>query len=102
MGGAIGLWIGLSMLSLCEVVQLLIELCDYGVNKTVTDRRREKKKRRKERNKKLAEEKKSSENSWPHTDFGRDHDRHKARLYPSTDQRHFNALSAELQYGSRY
>lgn len=31
-GGAVGLWIGLSMLSLCEVVQLFIEMCDYGVH----------------------------------------------------------------------
>ncbi|XP_062568260.1 degenerin unc-8-like [Saccostrea cucullata] len=29
-GGAIGLWIGLSVLAMFEVVQLMIELCAYG------------------------------------------------------------------------
>ena len=32
-GGAIGLWIGLSVLALCEIFQLIFELCDYGVHK---------------------------------------------------------------------
>ncbi|XP_021365048.1 amiloride-sensitive sodium channel subunit gamma-like isoform X1 [Mizuhopecten yessoensis] len=29
-GGAIGLWIGLSLLSIFEIVQLLVEICDWG------------------------------------------------------------------------
>ncbi|XP_069128572.1 amiloride-sensitive sodium channel subunit gamma-like [Argopecten irradians] len=32
-GGAIGLWIGLSILSVFEVVQLVVELCQYGLYK---------------------------------------------------------------------
>ena len=32
MGGAIGLWIGLSILAIFEVVQLFLELCAYGVH----------------------------------------------------------------------
>ncbi|XP_033736990.1 amiloride-sensitive sodium channel subunit gamma-like [Pecten maximus] len=32
-GGAIGLWIGLSILSMFEVVQLVVELCRYGLYK---------------------------------------------------------------------
>lgn len=31
-GGAIGLWIGLSILAIFEVVQLFLELCAYGVH----------------------------------------------------------------------
>ncbi|XP_052254566.1 degenerin mec-10-like [Dreissena polymorpha] len=38
-GGAIGLWIGLSMLSLCEVAQLLVELCNFAVSKAACERR---------------------------------------------------------------
>ncbi|XP_045160381.2 amiloride-sensitive sodium channel subunit beta-like [Mercenaria mercenaria] len=45
-GGAIGLWIGLSILSLCELVQLFVELCDYGIHKTVKSGRHDRKKRR--------------------------------------------------------
>ncbi|KAH3699077.1 hypothetical protein DPMN_074031 [Dreissena polymorpha] len=40
-GGAIGLWIGLSMLSLCEVAQLLVELCNFAVSKAASERRRD-------------------------------------------------------------
>ena len=32
-GGAIGLWIGLSMISMFEVVQLLLECCAFAVHK---------------------------------------------------------------------
>lgn len=46
-GGAVGLWIGLSMLSLFEVVQLLVECCDYGRHKCVKSG--ERKERRKEK-----------------------------------------------------
>ncbi|WAR23024.1 ASI1B-like protein, partial [Mya arenaria] len=38
-GGAFGLWIGLSILSFLEVVQLLVELCNYFVAKTCKERR---------------------------------------------------------------
>ena len=31
-GGAVGLWIGLSVLAFCEVFQLIFELLDYGVH----------------------------------------------------------------------
>jgi hypothetical protein len=31
-GGAIGLWIGLSILAIFEVVQFFCELCAYGVH----------------------------------------------------------------------
>ena len=47
-GGAVGLWIGLSILSICELFQLLVELCDYAVNKTVKERRVDRKRRRKQ------------------------------------------------------
>ncbi|XP_052233186.1 degenerin del-1-like [Dreissena polymorpha] len=40
-GGTIGLWIGLSILSLCELVQLFAELCNYGIHKTIKERRHE-------------------------------------------------------------
>ncbi|KAL3869756.1 hypothetical protein ACJMK2_042397 [Sinanodonta woodiana] len=32
-GGAIGLWIGLSVLAICEIFQLIIELCSLGITK---------------------------------------------------------------------
>ena len=32
-GGALGLWIGLSVLSLFELVQLAVELCDYSCHR---------------------------------------------------------------------
>jgi hypothetical protein len=32
-GGAIGLWIGLSMISMFEVVQLLLECCAFAAHK---------------------------------------------------------------------
>ncbi|XP_060578221.1 acid-sensing ion channel 1-like isoform X2 [Ruditapes philippinarum] len=48
-GGAIGLWIGLSILSLCELVQLFVELCDYGMNKTIKETRKGRRQRRKAR-----------------------------------------------------
>ncbi|XP_021343720.1 uncharacterized protein LOC110443677 [Mizuhopecten yessoensis] len=32
-GGAVGLWIGLSILSMFEVFQLIVELCQYGIYK---------------------------------------------------------------------
>lgn len=51
MGGAIGLWIGLSMLSLCELIQLIAELCDYGIHKTCREHRLERKARQKHRQK---------------------------------------------------
>ncbi|KAL3869755.1 hypothetical protein ACJMK2_042396 [Sinanodonta woodiana] len=31
-GGAIGLWIGLSVLALCEIFHLILELCALGIN----------------------------------------------------------------------
>jgi hypothetical protein len=48
-GGAIGLWIGLSILSLCELVQLFVELCDYGIHKTIKEKRKGRRQRRKDR-----------------------------------------------------
>ncbi|XP_060602636.1 degenerin mec-10-like [Ruditapes philippinarum] len=38
-GGAIGLWIGLSILSLCEVIQLIMELCHYAGHKILKNGR---------------------------------------------------------------
>ncbi|KAL3869754.1 hypothetical protein ACJMK2_042395, partial [Sinanodonta woodiana] len=32
-GGAIGLWIGLSVLALCEIFHLILELCALGINR---------------------------------------------------------------------
>ncbi|XP_052255270.1 amiloride-sensitive sodium channel subunit alpha-like isoform X2 [Dreissena polymorpha] len=40
-GGAIGLWIGLSILSLCELIQLFVELCNYGIHRIGKGRRPE-------------------------------------------------------------
>ncbi|KAL4235666.1 hypothetical protein ACF0H5_004061 [Mactra antiquata] len=98
-GGAIGLWIGLSMLSLCEVIQLFIELCDYGIHKTIKDRRRERKKRRKERNKRLTEERKLTGGPWPHTDFGREQNGHNKGFIPGPSM---NQPDINIRYGSRY
>ncbi|XP_052255006.1 amiloride-sensitive sodium channel subunit beta-like [Dreissena polymorpha] len=47
-GGAIGLWIGLSILSLCEVAQLLVELCNFVASKAAGEYRRSRKHRRKQ------------------------------------------------------
>ncbi|XP_033736591.1 FMRFamide-activated amiloride-sensitive sodium channel-like [Pecten maximus] len=47
-GGAIGLWIGLSMLSMFEVVQLLVELCGFGASKCKRDEARKERARRKQ------------------------------------------------------
>lgn len=44
-GGAIGLWIGLSILSLCELVQLAVELCYYCFHKSTKERRNGKRRR---------------------------------------------------------
>jgi hypothetical protein len=41
-GGAIGLWIGLSLISIFEVVQLLLECCAFGVNKCRQSKSRDK------------------------------------------------------------
>lgn len=49
-GGAIGLWIGLSFLSMFEVVQLFLECCAYGVHKC-TNGNKKKNRRRKKNNK---------------------------------------------------
>ncbi|XP_052775053.1 amiloride-sensitive sodium channel subunit beta-2-like [Mya arenaria] len=54
-GGAIGLWIGLSILSLCEVGQLLIELCDYGIHTAKKQSRYERKKLRRQERTKMSE-----------------------------------------------
>lgn len=48
-GGAIGLWIGLSILSLCELVQLFVELFDYGIYKVTMETDKGRKQRRKAR-----------------------------------------------------
>jgi hypothetical protein len=44
-GGAIGLWIGLSILSLCEVIQLIMELCHYAGHKILKNGRGNRKNR---------------------------------------------------------
>ena len=41
-GGAIGLWIGLSLISMFEVVQLLLECCAFGVHKCRQSKSRDK------------------------------------------------------------
>ena len=50
-----GLWIGLSILSICELGQLIVELIDYFIHKSRNssereERRREKRRREKEQN----------------------------------------------------
>jgi hypothetical protein len=42
LGGAIGLWIGLSLISMFEVVQLLLECCAFGVHKCRQSKSRDK------------------------------------------------------------
>ena len=76
MGGAIGLWIGLSVLAFCEVFQLFVELCDYGIHKVRKKNRRKREKakeKRKRRNKERRLETLSNGGpkfgQWPHTEF---------------------------------
>ena len=75
-GGAIGLWIGLSILAICEIFQLIFELCDYGVHRI---RKRQMKKREKERERNQSRNRKrkfetvnfgiSGSRSWPYGHF---------------------------------
>ncbi|XP_045160274.1 amiloride-sensitive sodium channel subunit beta-like isoform X2 [Mercenaria mercenaria] len=103
-GGAIGLWIGLSILSLCELVQLFVELCDYGIHKTVKERRQKKKKRRKERktpgngNDQSFENK--NESLWPNMNFGYGHKSGRSDMRSFTPSRSgHDRYSADSQPG---
>lgn len=72
-GGAIGLWIGLSILSLCEVIQLFVELCYYGVYKTTQERQYKKSRegnRRKNNERWHDENVNNKQSRWPSTAFG--------------------------------
>lgn len=84
-GGAIGLWIGLSVLSLCELVQLFVELCDYGIHKTVKERRKERKKRKKEQKRIAAARNQSlsrnNQHVWPNTNFENEQNNIRSGLY---------------------
>lgn len=75
-GGAIGLWIGLSILSLCELIQLFVELFDFAIHKTVKGRKQRKKKLNKERQLRVANERTFSnsnkETRWPNTQFNQE------------------------------
>ena len=55
-GGAIGLWIGLSLLALCELGQLIIELINYCIHKTIQGNDRETRNRDKRRKQQRAKE----------------------------------------------
>ena len=74
-GGAIGLWIGLSVLAFCEIFQLIAELIDYGMHKLkknqTRDRRKEKERRRRRREQSKVPDRGGGEKfeKWPHTEF---------------------------------
>ncbi|XP_060578294.1 amiloride-sensitive sodium channel subunit beta-like isoform X2 [Ruditapes philippinarum] len=90
-GGAIGLWIGLSILSLCELVQLFVECCDYGIHKTVRERRQNKKRLRKER-KRHGETNghnaaAKDESLWPRTNYGYDDESSRNKFHYSNKDR---------------
>ena len=55
MGGAIGLWIGLSLLSLCELGQLFVELFIYCVDRIRHSGERTQRRREREKNRKIKE-----------------------------------------------
>ncbi|WAR23025.1 SCNuncharacterized [Mya arenaria] len=63
-GGAIGLWIGLSILSLCEVGQLLIELCNYGIHTAKKQSRYERKKLRRQERTDMSEAEGQDQNGY--------------------------------------
>ena len=79
-GGAIGLWIGLSILSMCEVFQLVVELCDYAAHKATNRGKHNKKRDRPLKDGKYSDSdvrsrdhngrEKDIERQWPHTNFG--------------------------------
>jgi hypothetical protein len=52
-GGAIGLWIGLSMISMFEVVQLLLECCAFAVHKCKHSQKKRSKDKYKEKSDKV-------------------------------------------------
>ena len=49
-GGAIGLWIGLSILAIFEVIQFFLELCAYGVHVWRFKRRKSREMQNRKRN----------------------------------------------------
>ena len=52
-GGALGLWIGLSILSMCELGQLIVELFAYCVHKSRMSNERLERRRHRHENRKL-------------------------------------------------
>jgi len=72
-GGAVGLWIGLSILSIFEVIQLVVELVQYCVH--ICRCRDEKRKRTSEKQRKLNGQVKNNEKPKS-LQNGRAHDTH--------------------------
>ena len=74
-GGAIGLWIGLSVLAFCEIFQLITELIGYGIHRVKKNQNRERKKEKERSRRRRREKLRASSNSgekfgqWPHTEF---------------------------------
>ena len=74
-GGAIGLWIGLSVLAFCEIFQLIAELIGYGIHRVrknqTREKRKEKERSRRRREKSRATDSGSGEKfkQWPQTEF---------------------------------
>ncbi|XP_060084186.1 amiloride-sensitive sodium channel subunit gamma-like [Ylistrum balloti] len=85
-GGAIGLWIGLSMLSMFEVVQLLVELCGYGASKCKKDEAKKEKARRKRQQRRI----RARQNEYAKRySLGPDRTGHVNGVFPAYRGRHY-------------
>ena len=80
-GGAVGLWIGLSVLSMCEIIQLVIELCDYAVHRTIKRRRREQRRASKQLHGTHSSHETKSKDSDKHTKSSGDKKMHNIALW---------------------